>query len=130
MKSLDIKGTVFSGKSEGAKFIRFPWVKKQLTEELGFTPHLGTLNIKLSGENLKLRVLLDKAGAKEILPETGFHRGRCFQAYLMKDVRCGIVIPEIPNYPRNILELVAPINLREKLQLKDGDSVDVSIFLG
>jgi len=66
LKSLDIKGTVFSGKSEGANFIRFPWVKKQLTEELGFAPHLGTLNIKLSGKNLKLKALLDKAGAKEI----------------------------------------------------------------
>lgn len=130
MKSLDIKGTVFSGKGEGATFIRFPWVKKQLTEELGFTPHLGTLNIKLSGENLQLRALLDKAGAKEILPAPGFHRGRCFRAYLMKDVRCGIVIPEIPDYPRNILELVAPIHLREKFQLKDGDFVDVTIFFG
>ena len=129
MKSLGIKGTVFSGKSEGANFIRLPWVKKQLKEELGFTPHLGTLNIKLSGKNLKLIALLDKAGAKEILPEPGFHRGRCFHAYLMKEVKCGIVIPEIPNYPRNILELVAPINLREKLQLKDGDSVEVTIFL-
>ena len=129
MKSLDIKGTIFSGKSEGAKFIKLPWVKKQLTEELGFTPHPGTLNIKISGKNLKLKALLDKAEAKEILPAPGFRRGRCFQAYLMKKVRCGVVIPEMPNYPRNILELVAPINLREKLQLKDGDFVDVKIFL-
>jgi riboflavin kinase len=121
---------VFSGKGEGAKFIKLPWVRKQITEKLGFTPHPGTLNIKLTRESLKLRTLLGKTGAIEISPAAGFHRGRCFKAYLINNLKCAVVIPETPNYPRDIIELIAPINLREKLQLRDGDCVEVKILLG
>jgi len=121
---------VFSGKGEGAKFIKLPWVKKQITEKLGFTPHPGTLNIKLTRESLKLRTLLGKTGAIEISPAAGFHRGRCFKAYLINNLKCAVVIPETPDYPRDIIELIAPINLREKLQLRDGDYVEVKILLG
>lgn len=130
MKTLCIKGMVFSGKGEGAKFIKLPWVRKQITEKLGFTPHPGTLNIKLTRESLKLRTLLGKTGAIEISPAAGFHRGRCFKAYLINNLKCAVVIPETPNYPRDIIELIAPINLREKLQLRDGDYVQVKILLG
>lgn len=121
---------VFSGKGEGAEFIKLPWVEKQITEKLGFTPHPGTLNIKLARESLKLRTLLEKAEAIEISPAAGFHRGRCFKAYLMNNLKCAVVIPEIPNYLKNTIELVAPISLREKLQLRDGDYVEVKILLG
>jgi len=121
---------VFSGKGEGAKFIKLPWVRKQITEKLGFTPHPGTLNIKLTRESLKLRTLLERTEAIEISPAEGFHRGRCFKAYLINNLKCAFVIPETPDYPRDVIELVAPINLREKLQLRDGDYVEVKILLG
>jgi len=121
---------VLSGKGEGAKFIKLPWVKKQITEKLGFTPHPGTLNIKLTRESLKLRTLLGKTGAIEISPAAGFHRGRCFKAYLINNLKCAVVFPETPDYPRDVIELIAPINLREKLQLRDGDYVEVKILLG
>lgn len=130
MKTSRIKGMVFSGKGEGAKFIKLPWVRKQITEKLGFTPHPGTLNIKLTRESLKLRTLLERTEAIEISPAAGFHRGRCFKAYLINNLKCAVVIPETPDYPRDVIELIAPINLREKLRLRDGDCVEVKILLG
>lgn len=129
MKTLHVKGIVFSGKGEGTRFIELPWVKKQITEKLGFTPHPGTLNIKLTKENFKSRASLEKVEAMEISPVIGFHRGRFFKAYLMGNLKCAVVIPEVSNYPRDILEVIAPVNLREKLQLKDGDCVEVKILL-
>jgi CTP-dependent riboflavin kinase len=130
LKTLRIEGIVFSGKGEGARFIELPWVKKQITEKLGFTPHSGTLNLKLTKKELKHRTSLEKAKATEISPAKGFSRGRCFKAYLMDKLKCAVVIPEIPNYPRDIIEVIAPANLREKLQLRDGDPVEVKILLG
>jgi len=121
---------VFSGKGEGGKFIELPWVKKQITEKLGFTPHIGTLNLKITEEKFKYRTLLEKAEATEISPAKGFSRGRCFKACLMDKLKCAVVIPEIPNYPRDIIEVIAPTNLREKLQLRDGDSVEVKVLIG
>jgi len=130
LKALRIRGIVCSGKGEGTKFIKLPWVKKQITEKLGFTPHLGTLNIKLTKESLKHRSLLEKTEATEISPATGFSRGKCFKANLTNNLKCAVVVPEITNYPRDIIEIIAPTNLREKLKLKDGDSVEVKILMG
>ena len=129
MKTLRIRGIVFCGKGEGAKFIELPWVKKQIAEKLGFTPYRGTLNIKLTKEELAKRALLEKAQAIELSPAKCFSRGRCFKASLMDKLECAIVIPEIPNYPENVIEVIAAINLRDTLQLRDGDSVEVKILM-
>jgi riboflavin kinase len=130
LKTLCIKGIVFSGKGEGARFIELPWVKKQITEKLGFAPHSGTLNVKLTEDEVKNRTLLEKAEAIEILPAKGLSRGRCFKANFMDNLKCAVVIPEVPNYPRDIVEVIAPTNLRKKLKLRDGDSVEVKILIG
>ena len=129
MKTLCIRGIVFSGKGEGARFVELPWVKKQITEKLGFTPYRGTLNIELAKEEFEKKASLEKAQAIEILPAKGFGRGRCFKASLMDKLECAIVIPEIQNYPENVIEVIAATNLREKLQLRDGDSVEVKILM-
>ncbi len=129
MKTLCIKGTVFSGKGEGARFIGLPWVKRQIVEKLGFTPYRGTLNIELTKEEFENRALLEKAQTIEISPVKGFSRGRCFKANLMDRLECAIVIPEIPNYPENVIEVISRTDLREKLQLRDGDSVEVKILM-
>ncbi len=124
-----LSGKVSSGHGEGEKFIKLPWVKKQMETKLGFTPHLGTLNIRLSDEGVKLKRLLKKAKSIEICPVNGFCRGDCFKAYLTNNLECAVVIPEVANYPKDLLEVVAPVNLREKLQLKDGDVVEVKIVI-
>jgi riboflavin kinase len=129
LKTLCIKGIVFSGKGEGAKFIELPWVKKQIVEKLGFTPYRGTLNIELAKEEFEKRALLEKAESIEISPVKGFSRGKCFKANLMDKLECVIVIPKIPNYPENVIEVIAPTNVREILQLRDGDSVEVKILM-
>ena len=128
LKILRIKGIVFSGKGEGAKFIELPWVKKQITEKLGFAPYHGTLNIELTKEEFEKRALLEKVQAIEISPVKGFSRGRCFKANLLDKLECAIVIPEIPDYPGNVIEVIAAKNLRGTLQLRDGDSVEVKIL--
>jgi riboflavin kinase len=130
LKSFYVKGRVFSGKGEGAKFLKLRWVRKQIKEKLGFTPHLGTLNIKLSEEYSDTKDLLKRMKGMAIMPTNGFCRGKCFRAYLMDGVECAIVIPEVEDYPEDLMEIVAPVNLREKLELKDGDTIEVKILLG
>jgi len=129
VKALCVKGKIFSGKGEGARFIQLPWVKAQIVEKLGFTPHPGTLNIKLVKESVTITKRLKTAKTIEISPAESFCRGRCFNAYLMGNVKCAIVIPEIEGYPEDVIEIVAPVNLRKKLQLKDGDIVYAKIIL-
>ena len=127
-KTLYLGGKVFSGKNEGEKFIRLPWVKEQIAKKIGFIPYPGTLNIKLEEKSAKLK-LLKKTKAVEISPAAGFCRGKCFKAYLTNTVECAIVIPEIANYPKDVLEIIAPTNLRDKLSLKNGDTIEIKISL-
>jgi riboflavin kinase len=124
---LRIKGKVSSGSGEGAKFIQLPWAKKQIAEKLGFIPYPGTLNIKTTGDIHKLEKLLKKEKTIEILSAKGFCRGRFFNACFMDALKCAIVIPQVENHPEDVLEVIAPINLRQKFNLKDGDTVDVQI---
>jgi riboflavin kinase len=128
-KTLTFKGKISSGKSEGAKYLRLSWVQQQIKEKLGFVPYSGTLNIELSESSKESRKELDNAKTIKILPQEGFCPAKCFQAYLTDNAKCAVIIPEIPDYPQNIIEIIAPQNLREKLHLKDGDTVNVKICL-
>ncbi|MCW4024245.1 MAG: CTP-dependent riboflavin kinase [Candidatus Bathyarchaeota archaeon] len=119
-----IEGTVFSGKGEGKKFVSLPWVTKQIGEFAGFLPYLGTLNILLSKENQNKKLQMQTAGGFVIKPEQGFFEGKLFPAKI-EGVACAVIIPLVPNYPENVLEIVAKENLREKLKIKDGSHVKV-----
>jgi CTP-dependent riboflavin kinase len=57
---MKLSGTVFSSRGAGKNFLELPWVKQQITENLGFAPYPGTLNVKLSEESAKRRKLLEK----------------------------------------------------------------------
>jgi CTP-dependent riboflavin kinase len=38
-----------------------------------------------------------------------------------------IIIPETPNYPSNQIEIISSINLRKKLELKNGEKMTLLI---
>jgi len=127
LKSLCLKGEIFSGRGEGAKFIELAWVKKQMEEKLGFTLFPGTLNVKLTTDSVKTGKLLKKRAGFEILPASGYCRGRFFKAKL-NDIEGAVLIPEVAGYPENIVEVVASANLRETLHLSDGSPVEVEVM--
>jgi CTP-dependent riboflavin kinase len=120
------KGVVFSGKGEGCKFIDLPWVKAQIIEKLGFTPFSGTLNICLTKETVANKKLLVKPEHFEICPEKGYCNGILIKASINR-LNCAIIVPEVPNYPSAVLEVIAPFCLRERFSLSDGDEVTVTV---
>ncbi len=122
------KGTVFSGRGEGRKFIDLPWVKGQIKEKLGFTPFLGTLNLRLSKESEMKKRLLEKAGQFEVCPEKGYCTGVLIRAKV-EGLECGVIVPQVPNYPDDVLEVVASWCLRERLKLSDNSEVTVIVDL-
>ena len=128
LKIIKLKGIVFSGEGDGKKFMELPWVKRQMTEKLGFTPYPGTLNVKLTEESLKKRRMLKKAPSVKIYPAEGYHKGAIFKAFT-GSLECAIVVPEVPGYPKDLLEIIASVNLRDTLHLEDGDEVAVMVRL-
>ena len=129
-KHVKVKGIVFSGQGVGTSFVKLSWARRQFREKLGFDPYNGTLNLRLSETEAKrLKNTLKRYEGIEIAPKEGFFQARCFKALLINDMEAAVVIPEKPNYPSNVLEIIAPIHLRKVMSLKDNDNFEVTILL-
>ncbi|MCH8022396.1 MAG: CTP-dependent riboflavin kinase [Thaumarchaeota archaeon] len=123
-----ITGVLFSGLGDGAKFVRLDWVESQIEEKLGFRPYHGTINLRLDMESIDLvRKLKDDDGVKIVPPDPKFCIAKTFKAKIMGKVEGAIILPEATVYGEDTLELLAPINMREELDLKDGQQVEVEI---
>jgi len=129
-----LEGRVFTGLSEGAYYLQIPYYLKQFEEKLGFKPYPGTLNIRLMNrDSIMNKILLEKAADIKI---DGFSDGKrtyggakCLMAKLNDREDVAIIFIERTHYGEDVVEVVAPICLREKLGLKDGDKVYVCVKL-
>jgi len=123
-----LRGKVSSGLGEGRKFTQVPWVRRQIQENLRFEPCPGTLNLFLSSD-AQISDLIDKFSGIKISAREGFASGRIYKALIAGKVHGAVIRPEVPDYPENLLEIIAPINLRKNLNLRDGDEVEIKIWL-
>lgn len=128
MKRIELKGLVFSGEGSGKKFVDLPWVNQQISEKLDFIPYSGTLNLRLNEKSLKWKKLLEKTPTEKIIPVKGYFNGALFKAFI-GILECAIVVPLIPDYPEDLLEVIASVNLRKALELEDGCEVKVTVNL-
>jgi len=123
-------GMVASGFGEGHFFVAKKGYQEQIREIFGITPYPGTLNVEVAlKERPKLRLLDDLPGIMlEGFTETGRHYGRvkCFRATLNGTAECILVRPEVGGHT-DVVELVAPEQLRETLRLEDGMWVTVEV---
>jgi len=126
LPKIALKGKVFSGTGKGKCFIDLPWVRRQIEDGLGFSPYSGTLNLLLTGKNIENKSVLENAKGIIVVPQVGYYPGMLFKADI-ESLGCAVVVPLVPNYKKNLLEVIAPIYLRGNLRLKDGDDVEVMV---
>jgi riboflavin kinase len=130
--SVTLEGTVFTGLGEGAYYTQKDRYRKQFTEKLGFEPYPGTLNLKLNTDyDLKTRAELEAYPAIEV---EGFqNEGRtfgtvkCYPARIENKINGALISALRGHYDSSVLEIIAPVNLRKSLNLKDGNKVKVEI---
>jgi riboflavin kinase len=125
-----LRGSVISGLGEGKYYMSLDHYVAQFSRVLGFIPYPGTLNIRLDPSSLPIRKRLDQ---REWIPIEGFTadertfgNARCLPCRIMQ-TPCGIVIPGRSHYPDDILEIIAPVSLREAYGLEDTDMVAVEV---
>ncbi|MCD6465178.1 CTP-dependent riboflavin kinase [Candidatus Bathyarchaeota archaeon] len=127
--SMIVKGRVVAGTGDGKKFASLLWFKKQVKEILNFEPYPGTLNLSISEETSNfLEKIFGKNNGYIIVPEKGYFPALLYRALINFRVKGAVIKPCVPTYPKNILELVAPVYLRGFFNLKDGDEVYVKIY--
>jgi riboflavin kinase len=127
-----LEGTLFSGIGEGAWYVSRSGYRRQFAEKLGFDPFPGTLNLRLRRQYDDERRLLETLPHIQI---DGFRDGdrtfgpvTCYGAKI-NDLEDGALISAVrTHYGSDVIELIAPCNLRARLGLKDGDIVKVRIL--
>lgn len=127
-KHMKVTGAVVSGVGESASFLAIPWVNNQITQMVRFSPYSGTLNVDVADAGIQRR--LKRHGTDKILPEEkGFCEALIFRGRVAGRYPCGVILPLVPGYPSSILEIVAPVHLKDALSMKDGDGIEVEIYL-
>ena len=130
---MEFRGSVFTGLGEGAYYMSLEGYRKQFRKKLGFDPYPGTLNLKLS--SISYRKQLEDVARMPGIRIEGFTDGirtygslKCFPA-LVEDRRGAMLIIERTHYDTGVMEVIAPVRIRDELMLKDGDMVTVKVFL-
>jgi riboflavin kinase len=111
-------------------FTQIPWVRNQFASKLSIEAYPGTLNLEITEpEDLQTFETLKAMKGIEITPEQpSFCRAMCYPVLIAGRVRGAIVFPCVTDYPKNKVELIAPVHVRETLRLKAGDRVEVEIL--
>ncbi|NVM28665.1 MAG: DUF120 domain-containing protein [Candidatus Helarchaeota archaeon] len=135
-QKLKVEGEIFSGMGEGAYYVMQQGYADQFKDKLGFDPYPGTLNIKLSKQpDLQIRRVLESdsypgieiAGFKD--KQRTYGPVKCFLVKVNESVQGAILLIKRTHYRDNVLEIISPEFLREKLKLKDGDQIGVTVEL-
>ena len=131
-RPLTLRGTVVSGEGEGGYYLSLEGYRKQIKGKLGFEPYPGTLNLLLTPESLEKRALiyLRKAITISGFEEGGRRYGEvlAYPAQVNSFWPAAIIIPLKTHHPPSIVEVIAPVKLRDKLSLKDGDPVSLKVL--
>jgi riboflavin kinase len=135
--TLSLDGTVTSGMGEGRHYISLSGYMTQFRERLGYEPFPGTLNVELTAESVRARGEMDalETGATPIDgwedDERTFGPATCYAARVDADgdVYDGahVIVPDRTHHDATQLELIAPVKLRDALDLTDGDTLTVHL---
>lgn len=124
-----IAGKIVRGVEQGVFFTQLEWFQEQCADKLGFKPYPGTLNLEISGEYLPIIESLNREGGIELIsPDPTFCNAKSFSVSL-GDISGAIIMPDekVRVHAKNIIEIVAPINIKASLNVGDGDFISVVI---
>jgi CTP-dependent riboflavin kinase len=107
------------------------WVQKALTDCLGFAPFPATLNVRPADQENALvwQSIQNDTSFFFLMPG---HDGACLaRLYRIgvravpggdgRGTRAAVLLPEVKDYPKDKIEIVAPVRLKDALGVQDGD---------
>lgn len=124
---MEIKGIIVSGMGKGTYFMSQDIYKKKFEEKLNFTPFVGTLNIGIDVNEIRLIKSIPQGRFDVIKGEGTFGDVKLVKAILNDEVEGAIVFPVKTKHPEDVLEFISAKKLRESLKLEDGDIVTLKI---
>jgi len=126
-----IEGRLVTGLGEGAYYVDV--YASKLREALGFKPHLGTLNVKVTDDDS--RRAIGRMKNTPPLVVTGFrHKGRtfgdviCYRVRVNNEIEAAVVMAQRTHHSEDILEVVAPVDIRKTLNVEDDSKITLTVI--
>ena len=132
---LVLRGAVTGGMGEGRHYITLPGYAEQFAARLGYEPFPGTLNLELDAESVRRR---GEIAGVEAVPidawedeDRTYGAAACYAVTLVADggryEEAHAIVPDRTHHDDDKLELIAPDELREELDLADDDTVEIRV---
>ena len=128
---ISIQGHIVDGLGEGAYYVDM--YQTRFRKALGFEPFSGTLNVRVTTEDA--RKAINRMKHTPPLMVTGFtYEGRtfgdviCYRVKVNNKIEAAIVIAQRTHHSKDILEVIAPVNIRKALKLKDEAPVTLTLI--
>jgi CTP-dependent riboflavin kinase len=131
---LGFHGVLVDGLGQGQQFTTIDWVRRRFQALLGIAPYPGTVNLRLKDDADRAAwAQLRYAPGIPFPPEQGFCAATCYRVTIRgtagHSVPAAIVLPHVPDYPPDKVELVAAVNVRQTLGLRAGDRLTIYVHL-
>jgi CTP-dependent riboflavin kinase len=125
-----ISGTVVTGTKRAAFFTQLEWVKTQCLTLLGFEPYPGTFNIQLTEQGRQVLAELQELPGVPLVPPDGAYCQSLVYPVQIETIPGAIIMPEesVRIHGTGIVEILAPVSLREALNVQDGDRVSFTVI--
>jgi len=133
--AIDFEGRVVSGMGEGAYYMSLDGYRRQFKDKLGYEPYPGTLNVRLTDQIfMNARRELGKHPSIFI---DGFSDGtrtygwvKCYRAVINDTVdNAAVLVLERTHYDDSMLEVIAPVPIKQAAGIKNGDRIKVQVRL-
>lgn len=125
-----LRGVATSGVGRAASFTSISWVVAQFVHKLGLRPWPGTFNVRVADpESRALWAQLTlRRGIQIEPPDATACVAHCYSVVLNDRIHGAIIVPHVPGYPADQIEVIAAQCIRASLQLADGDPVTLRVL--
>lgn len=125
---MKISGKLFSGMGAGEEYLSKEPYQKRFKEILGFKPFPGTLNLRFDESDVEKIRELDSDRMESFEHEEKEFSGMDIYRCEIQGIEAAYLDLDITDYGDEVLELIAPVELRDLLGLEDGDEVEVEFL--
>ena len=128
--SRKIQGVIFSDLGQASRFMALDWVQEALRERLGFAPYPATLNVRPStpqDARLWREIQREIAALPLTASESGFCSAKLYFVSIKRltgseeTIRGAVLLPAVVDYPKDKIEIVSQLRVKDALFIKDGD---------
>ena len=120
--NVHFNGTLVSGMGEGKYYMSLEGYRKQFKKKIGYIPFPGTLNIRIV-DHLSLE------NREKIESVRTYGWVKCYPVIINgnENIQSDLLILERTHHDNDMLEIIAPVNIKQVLHLKNGDDVKITL---